>query len=976
MYEIIARIKGRISLLVSTLLLITLVSIALSNYLLYRIALHQEGDLLIYTARNYAHFVEYFHHLEEKNLKREERLPIEKFLERYRMIPGSAATFGETGEFIIARREGDTIHFLVFNGLEKGGLPVNIPHESSRADIPIEWALTGKSGVAITEDYRGITVLAGYEPVQSVGLAIVVKKNIAEIRRPYIVSAAELFGIFAILILLGTRIFMKLFTPLIPALRESEEQMRLIADALPMLVAKLDRQWRYRFMNRAYEEWFGVKGDEYLGKHLWDLIGREAFEKVRPFTERAMAGETLTTENELPYSLGGRRHVEVVFMPSRSHTTGEVDGYLGIVTDITERRRMELALKSTNEMLEQKVQERTVELQRLNEILERELAWRVQAEKTLRESEERYRTLYEVSPDGVLLVDSDTALPIHFNDTAARQLGYTREEFAWLRISDYEAVERLEETRTHIENILRNGYDRFETRHRTKSGEIRNVDVSVRDIPLEGRRALYCIFHDITERKRIEARLHAFVNGLNESALLIDSLGNVLMINETGARRFGTNPDAMIGKCIFDYMPPEISRTRREFVRRVFENGKDVHFEDERSNRFYSHSLFPVKDASGDISSVAIIAFDNTDMILARNDLHKAKIEAENATKLKDKFVMLVSHDLKNPVVGILSMLQLMQKYPGSIVENKPFIDVAVDSCQKMLHMIEELLDISRIREGKLRLPLRFNDGAEIVRRAVALVTDLADRKWIAIHNRIPNGTYVFADPVFLQQVFYNLLTNAVKFSREGGTVTITQSVGENLIFTVEDRGIGIRPEIKQRIFDYNEKTSLPGTAGETGAGFGLPLSNDIIKAHNGSLEVETAPEGGTQFHIILPVPNPKLMILETCEGLKGSLKESLREKGFSLTIYSHPESMMESLKRGEECDLLLIQLSDEYGICADLIGKVGKVEQMKRLPVLTIGYCSCMDAWVNGIRFEEDSAPENVIEGIYSALLASTRAS
>ena len=127
------------------------------------------------------------------------------------------------------------------------------------------------------------------------------------------------------------------------------------------------------------------------------------------------------------------------------------------------------------------------------------LAEHEEAAARLRNSELRYRTLFEQSPDGILLIDPYTALPIEFNDTAARQLGYSRDEFARLRISDYEAAETAEETATHIRALLDKGHGSFETRHRTKQGDIRTVLVTAQEIESSGQPVLHCIFRDVTQ---------------------------------------------------------------------------------------------------------------------------------------------------------------------------------------------------------------------------------------------------------------------------------------------------------------------------------------------------------------------------------------------------------------------------------------------------------------------------------------------
>jgi PAS domain S-box-containing protein len=116
-----------------------------------------------------------------------------------------------------------------------------------------------------------------------------------------------------------------------------------------------------------------------------------------------------------------------------------------------------------------------------------------------------YHELFASSPDGILLIDTETQEVIEFNDAACRQLGYTREEFGGLRVSDYEASETPEETNAHVQRTLREGKAEFDTLHRTKTGEIRHVHVWVKAFDLDGRVVFYVIFRDITERVRAEA---------------------------------------------------------------------------------------------------------------------------------------------------------------------------------------------------------------------------------------------------------------------------------------------------------------------------------------------------------------------------------------------------------------------------------------------------------------------------------------
>lgn len=173
----------------------------------------------------------------------------------------------------------------------------------------------------------------------------------------------------------------------------------------------------------------------------------------------------------------------------------------------------------------------------------------------LQAGEYRYRTLFDESPDGLVVIDPETTLPIDFNAAMCNLLGYTREEFAHLRTSDYEAVETPEQTREHIRRVLETGRDDFQTWNRTKTGEIKEMLISVRVIELSGRKAFYALFRDITPIKRAEQsvieseeRFRTLVEAAHDATILMDSEGKIAFWNRAAESIFEYSPQQALGQ--------------------------------------------------------------------------------------------------------------------------------------------------------------------------------------------------------------------------------------------------------------------------------------------------------------------------------------------------------------------------------------------------------------------------------------------
>lgn len=195
------------------------------------------------------------------------------------------------------------------------------------------------------------------------------------------------------------------------ALRENQVQLRLIADAMPALLSHIDVELRYRFANKRYEQWYGRTPDEIVGMHLREFLGDAAFENIRCHAEAALAGQRQSFEAEMPYSLGGTRHVQLEYVPNVAHD-GSVVGFYALITDVTKHKQVEEELRELNETLETRVRERTEEV--------RMLASRV----LLAEQRERERIAQLLHDD---VQQTLHALHIRINNLAAQQ-GIARDD--------------------------------------------------------------------------------------------------------------------------------------------------------------------------------------------------------------------------------------------------------------------------------------------------------------------------------------------------------------------------------------------------------------------------------------------------------------------------------------------------------------------------------------------------------------------
>ncbi|MEY3219664.1 MAG: hypothetical protein RIT27_1021 [Pseudomonadota bacterium] len=246
-----------------------------------------------------------------------------------------------------------------------------------------------------------------------------------------------------------------------------------------------------------------------------------------------------------------------------------------------------------------------------------------------------------------------------------------------------------------------------------------------------------------------------------------------------------------------------------------------------------------------------------TQLTEAIQQIRAAKEQAEQANELKDKFISLVAHDLRSPWSGILSALEFI-----STDDENPLHEEHLEIVQRLIQigkssvqMIGDVLNVSRLKTGKISVKPEQLDGRQVVENVLNHLNYLARQKGVELLNEVPPQTWLFADPALYGEVVQNLTSNAIKFCRKGDQIRFYIPEQRPTVIAVEDSGVGIAEENLPKLFKIEEKTSTTGTAGEKGTGFGLPFSQDIMRAHDGQITVQSVLGKGTTFFVELP-PN------------------------------------------------------------------------------------------------------------------------
>jgi two-component system sensor histidine kinase VicK len=594
-----------------------------------------------------------------------------------------------------------------------------------------------------------------------------------------------------------------------------------VLDSIHALVLVLDTAGRIVRFNRACETVSGFSFAELVGRSFpEELFPAEERDHAMRMFEQARAGK-LDGSYEMHWRTrdGGMRRIAWT-ASSLNDPQGDINFVITTGVDVTEQRQ---------------------ELDRL------------------RTSEARYRQLVEGSLGIICTHDLDGNIQ-SINSHAAAILGHTPEEIVGTPLFDYIADDHKRDYEQYVSALNEQHEHQGLFYLKRPNGQSAVVAYRNKLLQLPGTEPIV-LSHgiDITEQTDAEEKLHALMRQ-RESILAsvgdgiwgLDIRGDLTFCNEAGASMFGYTVDEIIGKNTHELVHhSKIDGTPYPYedcpISRALHSEEPVRVDNEVFWRKDGTS-FPVEYVARQLVHDGIVS----GTVVAFADVS----ERRRLDRMKDEFISTVSHELRTPLTSLRAALGLIA---GGVLEKRPeklaqMLDVAIGNCDRLVRLVNDILDFERIGSGRLPLHRERANAVDLLRRAADL------QHTVAGHNNITfridaQPVDVMVDVDRTLQTLTNLISNAVKFSHPGGEVRLTATAtGDNEVtFEVEDHGRGIPPEKLEIIFERFQQVDASDSRSMGGTGLGLAICRAIVEQHGGRISVHSTPGQGSVFTFTMP---------------------------------------------------------------------------------------------------------------------------
>lgn len=374
--------------------------------------------------------------------------------------------------------------------------------------------------------------------------------------------------------------------------------------------------------------------------------------------------------------------------------------------------------------------------------------------------------------------------------------------------------------------------------------------------------------------------LKALVDGTPHPVYVRDRDGRLRGCNQSYLQAFGTQGDQVLGRRVTEGVLTDANQAIgfQDDYRRVMAQGKPLVIDrplqiGERALTIY-HWILPYQDGAGTVQGIIGGWIDISERTRLLEELQAAKNQADAANQAKSRFLATMSHEIRTPLNAVIGLLELSVERAQNNQVDHCSLKIAHETAEGLIDIIGDVLDIARIESGRLELLQEWADPAQLMRSVTQAFEGMAQRKGLYLRLSVPAQPDLRAwlDPVRLRQVLSNLVGNAIKFTHEGGIALALEYISApaaqgELVFTVQDSGVGILPQDKARLFTPFAQAERTSHSPQAGTGLGLAICRQLCQLMGGELELSSPPGGGTLARVSLRTP---------CSLLPGNAPEML----------------------------------------------------------------------------------------------------
>ena len=543
-------------------------------------------------------------------------------------------------------------------------------------------------------------------------------------------------------------------------------------------------------------------------------------------------------------------------------------------------------------------------------------------------------SLIKNAPDPVFVSDLEGKLH-QANDAVFSLLGFRPDELIEQSLSRIISPEETSEFMVALREVVERGVTRNARLHpRSASGDVIPTTLNASALRDTDGKVIGAIgiLRDMRELDKARAYAESLIKNAPDPVFVSDLEGKILQANDAVSQLLGFRQDQVVEQSVSRFLGTDETREFVAALREVVEHGvsRNVRLHPRSaSGEVISTTLnaSALRDAEGDVIGAIGILRDMRAYEQVLHDLEESRRELRDADQAKDRFLAVVSHELRTPLTAMLGWVRLLTTGMLDDVTSARALTVIERNTKILAQLIDDLLDVSRIVAGKLRLEVGPVDLVAVIESAIEAVQGLADAKSVGLKAVLdPSAGSVAGDPGRLQQVVWNLLSNAIKFTPNRGRIDLRlEHAGSHARLTVRDTGQGISPELLPHIFDRFRQDERPRRHG--GLGLGLAIVRHIVELHDGKVWAESDGEGrGATLVVELrlpiddvrPAPKPaavyrrfesapsrlinltgrRILVVDDEADARDLLREILSQAGAEVAVVACADEALETLRR------------------------------------------------------------------------------